>query len=173
MATRKIAFPVVYRRNNNISSKSYGKWFVESRPSDPLLLVGLMQMCAWDQSVYTPEIVQGVIDAISKVMLELMREGQPVKWDKLGTFAPYCETVKGGVAEEKMMGGEFKATDYIAGVHVRFIPENAQGEQITSRMFKDLCKFDVQGIVESVQYPDDPTKKYTQFTSWEEWMATH
>ena len=101
MATRKIAFPVVYRRNNNISSKSYGRWFVESRPSDPLLLVGLMQMCAWDQSVYTPEIVQGVIDALSKVMLELMREGQPVKWDKLG-----CDTGTGSCHPDLQQNGE-------------------------------------------------------------------
>ena len=166
-------FPVVYRQNKNISSKNYGHWYVETRPSDPLLLSGLMKMCAWDQSVYTPEIVQGVIDALSKVMLELMREGQPIKWDKLGTFAPYIENIKAGVTKEKMLGGDFKAPDVIAGVHLRFLPENAQGDQITSRMFKDLCKFDVQGIVESVKYGEDDKKSYTKFTSWEEYMATH
>ena len=171
MATQKIAFPVVFRQNQNISSKSYGKFFVEARSSEPLLLEGLMNMCAWDQSVYTPDIVQGVIDALGTVMLELMREGQPVKWDKLGTFAPWCQTEKGGVTKEEMVSSDFKVTDVIKGVHIRFLPENAQGEEITSRKFKDLCKFDVQGIVKSVPYPDDPTKRYTQFTSLEEWKA--
>ena len=99
MATSKIAFPVVFRQNQNISSRSYGKYFVEARPTDPLLLEGLMNMCAWEQSVYTPDIVQGVIDALGIVMLELMREGQAIKWDKLGTFAPWCETEKGGVSK--------------------------------------------------------------------------
>ena len=171
MATSKIAFPVVFRQNQNISSRSYGKYFVEARPTDPLLLEGLMNMCAWEQSVYTPDIVQGVIDALGIVMLELMREGQAIKWDKLGTFAPWCETEKGGVSKAEMVASDFKVTDVIKGVHIRFLPENAQGEEITSRKFKDMCKFDVQGIVKSVPYPDDPTKRYTQFQSLDEWKA--
>lgn len=174
MAVVKIALPVVWRQNTNMSSHAYGKYYLETLASDPLLLAGLMRMCAWDQSVYTPEIVQGVIDAISKVMLELMREGQPVKWDKLGTFVPYCETTKGGVSEATMISGDFKAPDCIKGVHIRFIPENTNGDQITSRQFKDLCKFDVKGVVKRVRINEtEPAQYITQFKSLEEWKSKH
>ena len=79
MATSKIAFPVVFRQNQNISSRSYGKYFIEARPTEPLLLDGLMKMCAWEQSVYTSDIVQGVIDALGVVMLELGSVGFEIR----------------------------------------------------------------------------------------------
>ena len=65
MAVVKIALPVVWRQNTNMSSHSYGKYYLETLASDPLLLAGLMRMCAWDQSVYTPEIVQ--VQKVQKV----------------------------------------------------------------------------------------------------------
>ena len=40
--------------------------------------------------------------------------------------------------------------DVINGVHIRFIPENEKGEEITSRKFKDLVVFTVMGVAERV-----------------------
>ena len=45
-----------------------------------------------DQSVYSRDICEGVIQRLTKVMVELLQSGQPVKWDGLGTFTPKVES---------------------------------------------------------------------------------
>ena len=91
MATRKIKFPVVLRQNDNSYSQDYGRYYPEAVPGETLSLSGLLAMVAFDQSVYTEDIVKGVVQAVTRSMVELLKEGQPVKWDGLGTFTPRVE----------------------------------------------------------------------------------
>ena len=37
----------------------------------------------------------------------------------------------------------------IAGVHLRFVPENSKGEKLTSHALKDECTFKADYVVES------------------------
>jgi len=149
MAVRKIAFPVVYQQNQNDQSNAYGKYYPKPYKPDTLSLRGLIERVAMDQSVYSRDIVEGVIQRLTKVMVELLQGGQPVKWDGLGTFTPTIESVKGGATEAQLKAG-VDVRDVINGVHIRFIPENEKGEEITSRKFKDLVVFTVMGIAERV-----------------------
>ena len=149
MAVRKIAFPVVYQQNQNDQSTAYGKYYPKPYKPDTLSLRGLIERVAMDQSVYSRDIVEGVIQRLTKVMVELLQGGQPVKWDGLGTFTPTVESVKGGATEAQLKAG-IDVRDVIAGVHIRFIPENEKGEEITSRKFKDLVVFTVMGVAERV-----------------------
>ena len=149
MAVRKIAFPVVYQQNQNAQSEAYGKYYPKPYKPDTLSLRGLVERVAMDQSVYSRDIVEGVIQRLTKVMVELLQGGQPVKWDGLGTFTPTIESVKGGATEAQLKAG-VDVRDVINGVHIRFIPENEKGEEITSRKFKDLVVFTVMGVAERV-----------------------
>ena len=149
MAVRKIAFPVVYQQNQNEQSAAYGKFYPKPYKPDTLSLRGLIERVAMDQSVYSRDIVEGVIQRLTKVMVELLQGGQPVKWDGLGTFTPTIESVKGGATEAQLKAG-VDVREVINGVHIRFIPENEKGEEITSRKFKDLVVFTVMGIAERV-----------------------
>ena len=88
--------------------------------------------------------MEGVIQKLTTVMVELLKSGQPVKWDGLGTFTPTVTCEKHGRANFSTVG-----VDQIQGVHIRFIPENAKGEQLTSRAFKDLCTFELVGRIET------------------------
>ena len=92
MAVRKIAFPVVYQQNQNAQSEAYGKYYPKPYKPDTLSLRGLVERVAMDQSVYSRDIVEGVIQRLTKVMVELLQGGQPVKWDGLGTFTPTIES---------------------------------------------------------------------------------
>ena len=150
MAVRKIAFPVVYQQNQNAQSEAYGKYYPKPYKPDTLSLRGLVERVAMDQSVYSRDIVEGVIQRLTKVMVELLQGGQPVKWDGLGTFTPTVESVKGGATEAQLKAG-IDVREVIAGVHIRFIPENEKGEEITSRKFKDLVTFVVEGIARRVE----------------------
>ena len=88
MAVQVIAFPVAARQNTNDDSTAYGKWFLVPFWPETLNLRGLIERVAFDQSVYSRDIVEGVIQKLTTVMVELLKSGQPVKWDGLGTFTP-------------------------------------------------------------------------------------
>lgn len=142
-----IAFPVGLQQNTNSYSQAYGKWFFKPWYPETLSLKGLIDRVAFDQSVYSDDIVRGVITKLTTVMVELLKSGQPVKWDGLGTFRPTITNVKGGAATVEI--GAKNVNTIIDGVNICFIPENEKGEELTSKKFKDLCTFDVVGVIDT------------------------
>ena len=88
MATQIIAFPVAARQNTNDATPAFGKWFIVPFWPETLNLRGLIERVAFSQSVYSRDIIEGVLQKLTTVMVELLRSGQPVKWDGLGTFTP-------------------------------------------------------------------------------------
>ena len=88
MATKVIKFPVAYRQNTNSYSSVYGKYFPIAWRPETLSLRGLIERVAFSQSVYSRDIVEGVIQKLTTVMVELLRSGQPVKWDGLVCSSP-------------------------------------------------------------------------------------
>jgi len=136
----------VYKQNQNEQSAAYGKYYPEAYLPETLSLRGLIERVAFDQSVYSRDIAEGVIQRLTRVMVELLTGGQPVKWDGLGTFTPKIESVKGGLTETQLKTGSVSVRDAIEGVHIRFIPENEKGEELTSRRMKDAITFSVEGV---------------------------
>jgi predicted histone-like DNA-binding protein len=142
MAVQIIAFPVVARQNTNDDSTAFGKWFLTPYWPETLNLRGLIERVAFSQSVYSRDIVEGVITKLTEVMVELLKSGQPVKWDGLGTFTP-------NVHSKGVNDTDHVSVDQIQGVTINFIPENSKGEQLTSKKLKDLCTFDILGRIET------------------------
>lgn len=143
MATRKLSFPVVLEQNQNDQSTAYGKYFPQTySPKEALNLKGLIQLVAMDQSVFSEDIARGVIDRLGAVMVELLSSGQSVKWDGLGTFRPTVES-KG-----KDDPNDYDVNTDVVGIHIRFIPQNDKGEELTSKKFADLCTFNCVGVWE-------------------------
>lgn len=144
MATRNLSFPYVLKQNKNDMSTGYGKYYAETySPKSALSLKGLIQLVAMDQSVFTEEIAKGVIDILTVVMSELLQSAQSVKWDGLGTFRPTVES-----------SGASSPNDYdvnvdVKGIHIRFIPTNDKGEELTSRKFAELLTFTKYGLKET------------------------
>ena len=115
MAVQIIAFPVVARQNTNDDSTAFGKWFLTPYWPETLNLRGLIERVAFSQSVYSRDIVEGVITKLTEVMVELLKSGQPVKWDGLGTFTP-------NVHSKGVNDTESVSVDQIQGVTINFIP---------------------------------------------------
>ena len=116
------------------------------------------------QSVYSADIVKGVIEKLTEVMVELWRQGQPVKWDGLGTFTPNVDCGKQGkaVLADALSTGP---NAMINGVTVNFKPENSKGERLTSRALKELVTFEAVGWYKREEFTDTTTqKKVVQFT---------
>ena len=144
MATQIIAFPVAARQNTNDDSTAFGKWFLTPYWPETLNLRGLIERVAFSQSVYSRDIVEGVITKLTEVMVELLKSGQPVKWDGLGTFTP-------NINSKGVNDTDHVSVDQIQGVKINFIPENSKGEQLTSKKLKDLCTFDILGRIETTK----------------------
>jgi hypothetical protein len=108
--------------------------------------------------------VKGVIEKLTEVMVELWRQGQPVKWDGLGTFTPNVDCGKQGQSNltEALKKGPNAA---INGVTINFKPENSKGEKLTSRALKELVTFEAMGWYKREEFTDPTSqKKVVQFT---------
>ena len=79
--------------------------------------------------------VIGVLTAFLDCMVELLSAGVAVKLDGLGTFYPTMES-KGA---ESPVG--YNVRDYLKGLHIRFQPEGATEDNITSRVLKKNVQF--------------------------------
>ena len=165
MAQNVINFPVALKQNVNDESTAYGKYFWVPVWPKTLNLKGLINRVAMSQSVYSADIVRGVIEKLTEVMVELWRQGQPVKWDGLGTFTPNVTCEKHGQANlaQALSNGPAYA---VQGVTINFKPENSKGEKLTSRALKDLCTFEAVGYYVRTEFTDtsvSPAKQVIQF----------
>lgn len=145
MAAVKLPYLIALEQNMNDESTAYQKYYgITYSPQKTLGLRGLIERVAFDQSVYTPDIVEGVIKRLTTVMCEQLQAGESIKWDGLGTFKPFVDCQKGGRAN--LQEAVKDINNMINGVHIRFIPENVKGEKLTSRAFRDACTLQLAGI---------------------------
>ena len=149
MATDIIAFPVNLRKNNNRFNKGYGKYYPEADSKEPLNLKGFARHISEHGKLVDYPMAVLVLQNIVTCLKEMITQGQPVKLDGFGTFTPTIEsdgTKAVSSVEESMNVG---IENLIAGVHLRFIPENAKGDELTSRMLKKECQFKAAYVVSS------------------------
>ena len=148
MARNEVTFLVNLRKEENVSSRSYGRYFPEAESREPLSLKGFARHLAEHGKLATYDMLVLVLQNVVSCMKELTSQGQPVKLDGLGTFYPSVESIKGGVVSVAK-AQELGAAAIIAGIHLNFRPEGAKGENLTSRAFKQLCVFELHDVVKT------------------------
>ena len=169
MAKENIAFLVNLRKNIVEGSKMEGRYYPEAESKEALTTKGFARHVADHGGMVTYEFMQLVLASIVKCLKEMMSHGQPVKLDGLGTFRPTVTSVPGGAAtiEEALRVG---VNNLVQGVNFVFIPENAQGEEITSKKFKDQCSLQFAYLVETVKKKiNGKDKSYTLRTPLSAW----
>ena len=162
MATEVIAFPVNLRRNKNEYNAAYGKYFPEVDTKEPLNLMGFAHHISEHGKLVDYPMAVLVLQNIVNCLKEMIAQGQPVKLDGFGTFSPTIESegrkAKTSVEDSLNVGIE----NLIAGVHLRFMPENSKGEKLTSRALKDECTFKAAYVVESKKKTVDGKERTDQ-----------
>ena len=149
MAKENIAFLVNLRKNTVPGSDMEGRYYPEAESKETLTTKGFARHVSdHGGTLVSYELMQLVMAAIVKCLKEMMSQGQPVKLDGLGTFRPTVTSVKGGAAsiEDALRMG---VNNMVEGVNFIFIPENAQGEEITSKKFKEQCSLQFAYLVET------------------------
>ena len=170
MAKENIAFLVNLRKNTVEGSDMYGRYYPEAETRETLSTKGFAKhVSEHGGTLVTYEFMQLVLAAVVKCLKEMISQGQPVKLDGLGTFRPTVTSVKNGAAsiEEALTKG---VNNMVEGVNFAFIPENVQGEEITSKKFKEQCSLQFAYLVESVKKTiQGKEKSYTMRTPLSAW----
>ena len=170
MAKENIAFMVNLRKNTVPDSDMFGRYYPEAESKETLSTKGFAKHVSdHGGTLVSYELMQLVLAGIVKCLKEYMSQGQPVKLDGLGTFRPTVTSVTGGAAsiEEALRKG---VNTMVAGVNFVFIPENAQGEEITSKKFKDQCSLQFAYLVETIKKViGGKEKSYTLRTPLSAW----
>ena len=136
------------RQNKNDESKVYGKWFAHGKTIETMNTRKLAQHIAEHGSIYTPDVVYGVLEKFRSCLVEMLLESKRVKIDGLGIFYTTIENEKGGAASED----EFSVNTNLKALHIRFLPEQAQEQNISSREFFKKAEFvNVKSLTEKKQ----------------------
>ena len=169
-------FEINIRKNENNNSPGYGKYYPKVVEKKTISLRGLCDHMAGHNCIFGRDVIEGVLTKMVSCMVELLSQGNPVKIDGLGTFVPTIESVKNGITKTDILAGKWSASLYIAGIHIRFIPEGSGDDDITSRTFKELCALATYGVEEKVdltpQETDPKKKQYVKkVTPLQDWIA--
>ena len=158
MATvNSIELRVNLRANNNEKSDQFGRLYAELQRNRTLSLRGLAKHISDHGSIYTIDIVYGVLAKLCQCIPELLAQGQPVKLDGLGTFYPTAKNEHGGL-ESVEAAKNMTPEQAVEGVRVRFLPDGTKLDDMTSKAFKDRCALVWGNLIEITGYKDAQKK---------------
>ena len=133
-------------QNQNSKSAAYGKHYARVKYLECLNTRKLSNHIAEHGSVYTPDVVYGVMEKFRSCLIEMLLQSKKVKIDGLGTFYATIECRKGGAVSKD----KFSVQRDIEGLHIRFLPEQEQETNISSRQFLKQAEFiNVESLVKS------------------------
>ena len=150
MANNSIQLQYDLRQNNNENNRAYGLWFPRVVRHGTLSLRGLSDHIADHGSIYTRDVVLGVLSKFTSCLVELVKQGQAVKIDGLGIFYPTLESS----GAESAVG--YNINEYVKGLHIRFNPDQTDLDDISSRQlaqkvsFSQRLIFDMNGVPKKV-----------------------
>ena len=131
----KILYEV--KQNKADKSKAFGKWFGYVKSLETLNTRRLAKHISEHGSVYTQDVVFGVLEKFRSCLIEMLLDSKKVKIDGLGTFYCTIENQKGG-ADQK---DKFNVNTHLKALHIRFMPEQEQEMNISSREFLKQAEF--------------------------------
>jgi len=124
-------------QNQNTHSTAFGKFYARVKYLENLNTRKLSNHIAEHGSIYTPDVVYGVMEKFRSCLLEMLLESKRVKIEGLGTFYATIECSKGGAVSKD----KFNVQKNIEGLHIRFLPEQEQETNISSRQFLKQAEF--------------------------------
>ena len=124
-------------QNQNEHSSAFGKWYGRVKYLESLNTRRLSNHIAEHGSIYTPDVVYGVMEKFRSCLLEMLLNSKKVKIEGLGTFYTTLQCKKGGAVSKD----KFNINSTIEGLHIRFLPEQEQEQNISSRQFLKQAEF--------------------------------
>lgn len=143
MAKSRIPLEIILSQNKNMESKAYCKWYGRVIRRTTLNTRALCQHIEGHGSIYTSDVVAGVIATLRRCIPELIAQGVAVQLEGIGTFYPMLESAGADKPEN------YSVAEHVKGVHVRFHPDSTTLDNMTSRTMKEKCALHVKSILSS------------------------
>lgn len=131
----KILYEV--KQNQNEHNAAYGKWYAQVKALETLNTRKLANHISEHGSLYTPDVVYGVLEKFRSCLIEMLLNSKKVKIEGLGTFYTTLENQKNGAAKKE----DFNVNKHLKALHIRFLPEQTTEENISSREFLKKAEF--------------------------------
>ena len=133
----KILYEVYKNDIKDSESVMYGKWYARLKSVETMSMAKLAKHISEHGSVFTEDVVEGVMKKFKTCLLEMLLESKKVKVAGLGTFYLTCECQKGGADKEE----DFNVKEHLKALHIRFLPDQAAEDNISSREFIKKAEF--------------------------------
>ena len=133
----KILYEVYQNDIKDSESVMYGKWYARLKSIETLSMAKLAKHISEHGSVFTEDVVEGVMKKFKTCLLEMLLESKKVKVAGLGTFYLTCECQKGGADKES----DFNVAQHLKALHIRFLPDQTEEENLSSREFIKKAEF--------------------------------
>ena len=131
----KILYEV--KQNQNQYNAGYGQWYAKVRALETLNTRKLANHISEHGSIYTPDVVYGVLEKFRSCLVEMLLESKKVKIEGLGIFYTTLENQKRGSDKKE----EYNPNKHMKALHIRFLPEQTTEENISSREFIKKAEF--------------------------------
>ena len=131
----KILYEV--KQNQNSFSAAFGKWYAQIKNLETLNTRKLANHISEHGSIYTPDVVYGVLEKFRSCLIEMLLNSKKVKIEGLGTFYCTLENQKKGALKKE----DFNVNKHLKALHIRFLPEQTAEENISSREFLKKAEF--------------------------------
>ena len=133
----KILYEVYQNDIKDSESVMYGKWYARLKSIETLTLTKVAKHISEHGSVFTEDVVEGVLKKFKSCLLEMLLDSKKVKIAGLGTFYLTCECTKGGADKED----DFNVNQHLAALHIRFLPDQTEEDNLSSREFIKKAEF--------------------------------
>jgi len=133
----KILYEVYKNDIKDSESAMYGKWYARLKSIETLTMTKLAKHISEHGSVFTEDVVEGVLKKFKACLLEMLLDSKKVKIAGLGTFYLTAECTKGGADKEE----DFNVNEHLSALHIRFLPDQTQEDNLSSREFIKKAEF--------------------------------
>jgi predicted histone-like DNA-binding protein len=121
-------------KNNNSKSVAYGKTYGRLVYHDTVNTSDLCRHMMKHGTIFTSDVVKGVVEKFIQCFEELLLEGNKIKLDGLGTF--YLSINTFGVADEK----DFNVNN-VKAIRVKFIGDQSKESEYATKILTQKARF--------------------------------
>ena len=142
----KILYEVYKNDIKDSESVMYGKWYARLKSTETMSLTKMAKHISEHGSVFTDDVVEGVMKKFKNCLLEMLLNSRKVKITGLGTFYLTAECQKGGADKEE----DFNVREHLKALHIRFLPDQTAEDNLSSREFIKKAEFvNVKSLLKS------------------------
>ena len=125
-------------KNNNSKNSAYGKTYGRLVCHDTMNTSDLCRHMMKHGTIFTSDVVKGVVEKFINCFEELLMEGNKIKLDGLGTFYLSVST-EGADNEEQFTANNVKA------IRIKFIGDQSKESEYATKMLTSKAKFQSLG----------------------------